>query len=216
MSSALAYSSESDAIPDDPFLLVARTDFPASQQFAAYAKANQAKLQYASGAGSGGGDRLIYLGVVGQLSSFVAVNKHPSEHLDRATRLRNQHSALMKLRELLAVFDPDLIAVGPGARQRGESPLRLIAQPNRFRRRRNCPLGRLHPSACVGRSIKTVAQVFREDDMNQNQTTRRVFGGARFAPRSARNRCETRHRNHCDRSPLWEWDCLACFPSLVL
>jgi hypothetical protein len=59
----------------------------------------------------GGGDRLIYLGIVGQLSSFVAVNNHPSEHLDRATRLRNQHSALMKLRELLAAFDPDLIAV---------------------------------------------------------------------------------------------------------
>ena len=86
----------SQMMVEQPFLLVARTDFPASnlQEFAAYAKANQAKLQYASGAGSGGGDRLIYLGVVGQLSSFVAVNKHPSEHLDRATRLRNQHSAL--------------------------------------------------------------------------------------------------------------------------
>jgi hypothetical protein len=59
----------------------------------------------------GGGDRLIYLGIVGQLSSFVAVNKHPSEQLDRATRLRNQHLALMKLRKLLTAFDPDLIAV---------------------------------------------------------------------------------------------------------
>jgi hypothetical protein len=59
----------------------------------------------------GGGDRLIYLGIVGQLSSFVTINKHPSEHLNRATRLQNQYFALMKLRELLAAFDSDLTTV---------------------------------------------------------------------------------------------------------
>jgi hypothetical protein len=59
----------------------------------------------------GGRDRLIYLGIVGQLTSFVMINKHPSQHLDRATRLDRQHFALMKLRELLAAFDSDLAAV---------------------------------------------------------------------------------------------------------
>jgi hypothetical protein len=59
----------------------------------------------------GGGVRLIYLGMVGQLGTFVAVNKHPSEHLDRATRLQHRYDALIKLRELLAAFDSDLAAV---------------------------------------------------------------------------------------------------------
>jgi hypothetical protein len=59
----------------------------------------------------GGGDRLIYLGIVGQLGSFVMVNKRPSEDSNRAVRLEDQYAALMKLRELLAAFDSDLIAV---------------------------------------------------------------------------------------------------------
>jgi hypothetical protein len=58
----------------------------------------------------GGGDRIIYVGMIGQLSSFVTINRNPSEHIDRATRLQHQYSALMKLRELLAAFDSDLAA----------------------------------------------------------------------------------------------------------
>ena len=57
-----------------------------------------------------GGDRLIYLGMIGQMGSFVTVHKHPSPHLNRATRLQHQNAALMKLRELLAAFDSDLAA----------------------------------------------------------------------------------------------------------
>ena len=30
----------------------------------------------------GGGDRLIYLGIIGQLSSFVTIYRNPSEHLE--------------------------------------------------------------------------------------------------------------------------------------
>ena len=58
----------------------------------------------------GGGERLIYVGIVGQLNSFVTINKHPSKHVNRATRLQHQYAALMKLRELLAAFDSDLAA----------------------------------------------------------------------------------------------------------
>jgi hypothetical protein len=58
----------------------------------------------------GGGVRLVYIGIVGQLSTFVTVNRTPSEHLDRATRLQHQYAALTKLRELLAPFDSDLLA----------------------------------------------------------------------------------------------------------
>jgi hypothetical protein len=59
----------------------------------------------------GGGDRIIYVGMIGQLSSFVTVNRNPSEHVDRAARLQHQYVALMKLRDLLAAFDSDLAAV---------------------------------------------------------------------------------------------------------
>jgi hypothetical protein len=58
----------------------------------------------------GGGERIIFVGMIGQLSSFVTVNRNPSEHVDRATRLQHQYAALMKLRELLAAFDSDLAA----------------------------------------------------------------------------------------------------------
>jgi hypothetical protein len=59
----------------------------------------------------GGRDRPIYVGIVGQLSTFVTINRYPSEHVDRATRLQRQYDALMKLRELLAAFDSELAAI---------------------------------------------------------------------------------------------------------
>ncbi len=45
---------------EQPFLLVARSDFPANnlQEFIAYTKANQAKLQFGSGAGTGSGNHM--------------------------------------------------------------------------------------------------------------------------------------------------------------
>src|SRR6476646_4555090 len=56
------YNPRTDFAPvglvvEQPFLLVTRIDFPASnlQEFVAYAKANQAKLQYGSGSGTGSG-----------------------------------------------------------------------------------------------------------------------------------------------------------------
>jgi len=59
------YNPRTDFAPvalvvEQPFLLVTRIDFPASnlQEFAAYAKANQAKLQYGSGAGTGSGNHI--------------------------------------------------------------------------------------------------------------------------------------------------------------
>ena len=47
-------------VVEQPFLLVTRLDFPANnlQEFIAYAKANQGKLQYGSGAGAGSGNHL--------------------------------------------------------------------------------------------------------------------------------------------------------------
>jgi hypothetical protein len=56
-------------------------------------------------------DRLIYVAIIGHLGSVVTINKHPSKHLNRATRLENQRSTLTKLRGLLAAFDSDLAAV---------------------------------------------------------------------------------------------------------
>ncbi len=59
------YNSRTDFVPvamivEQPFLLVTRIDFPANnlQEFIAYVKANQGKLQYGSGAGSGSGNHL--------------------------------------------------------------------------------------------------------------------------------------------------------------
>jgi len=59
------YNSRTDFAPvalviEQPFLLVTRLDFPASnlQEFIAYTKANQGKLQYGSGAGAGSGNHL--------------------------------------------------------------------------------------------------------------------------------------------------------------
>ena len=59
------YNSRTDFTPvalvvEQPFLLVTRLDFPANnlQEFIAYTKANQGKLQYGSGAGTGSGNHL--------------------------------------------------------------------------------------------------------------------------------------------------------------
>src|SRR5499426_1476398 len=59
------YNPRADFVPvglvvDQPFLLVARNDFPASnlQEFITYTKANQGKLQYGSGAGAGSGNHM--------------------------------------------------------------------------------------------------------------------------------------------------------------
>jgi len=59
------YNPRTDFVPvglvvDQPFLLVARNDFPPSnlQEFITYTKANQAKLQYGSGAGAGSGNHM--------------------------------------------------------------------------------------------------------------------------------------------------------------
>jgi tripartite-type tricarboxylate transporter receptor subunit TctC len=47
-------------VAEQPFLLVTRVDFPAGnlQEFIAYTKANQGKLQFGSGAGTGSGNHL--------------------------------------------------------------------------------------------------------------------------------------------------------------
>jgi hypothetical protein len=55
-------------------------------------------------------DRVIYVQIVGTLASFVTINRRPSEHLDRKTRLQNRYTALMNLREYLQKFDSDLAA----------------------------------------------------------------------------------------------------------
>jgi tripartite-type tricarboxylate transporter receptor subunit TctC len=59
------YNARTDFAPvalvvEQPFLLVARNDFPANnlQEFMAYTKANQSKLQYGSGAGTGSGNHI--------------------------------------------------------------------------------------------------------------------------------------------------------------
>jgi tripartite-type tricarboxylate transporter receptor subunit TctC len=59
------YDARTDFAPvalvvEQPFLLVARNDFPATnlREFIAYAKANQTKLQYGSGAGTGSGNHI--------------------------------------------------------------------------------------------------------------------------------------------------------------
>jgi tripartite-type tricarboxylate transporter receptor subunit TctC len=48
-------------VVEQPYLLVARADFPANnlREFATYVKANQAKLQFGSGAGTGSGNHII-------------------------------------------------------------------------------------------------------------------------------------------------------------
>jgi tripartite-type tricarboxylate transporter receptor subunit TctC len=60
------YNPRTDFAPvglvlEQPYLLVARADFPANnlREFATYAKANEAKLQYGSGAGTGSGNHLV-------------------------------------------------------------------------------------------------------------------------------------------------------------
>lgn len=59
------YNPRTDFAPvalviEQPFLLVARNDFPANnlQEFITYTRANQAKLQYGSGAGTGSGNHM--------------------------------------------------------------------------------------------------------------------------------------------------------------
>lgn len=59
------YNSRTDFAPvalviEQPFLLVTRSDFPANnlQEFTAYTKLNQAKLQYGSGVGTGSGNHM--------------------------------------------------------------------------------------------------------------------------------------------------------------
>jgi tripartite-type tricarboxylate transporter receptor subunit TctC len=59
------YNSRTDFAPvalvvEQPFLLVTRLDFPANnlQEFSAFTRANQSKLQYGSGAGAGSGNHL--------------------------------------------------------------------------------------------------------------------------------------------------------------
>jgi tripartite-type tricarboxylate transporter receptor subunit TctC len=59
------YNSRTDLAPvalvvEQPFLLVTRLDFPANnlQEFIAYTKANQDKLQYGSGVGAGSGNHV--------------------------------------------------------------------------------------------------------------------------------------------------------------
>jgi hypothetical protein len=56
-------------------------------------------------------DRLLYVTIIGRLNTFVTIHKRPAEHLNRATRLQNQHDALRKLQTFLAPFDSDLAAV---------------------------------------------------------------------------------------------------------
>jgi tripartite-type tricarboxylate transporter receptor subunit TctC len=48
-------------VAEQPYLLVARADFPANnlREFAAYVKANQGRLQYGSGAGTGSGNHIV-------------------------------------------------------------------------------------------------------------------------------------------------------------
>jgi tripartite-type tricarboxylate transporter receptor subunit TctC len=59
------YNSRTDFAPvalmvEQPFLLVARNDFPANnlQEFITYTRANQSKLQYGAGAGTGSGNHM--------------------------------------------------------------------------------------------------------------------------------------------------------------
>jgi hypothetical protein len=56
-------------------------------------------------------DRGLYVTIIGRLNTFVTIHKRPSEHLNRATRLKNQHDALKKLHTFLAEFDSQLAAV---------------------------------------------------------------------------------------------------------
>jgi hypothetical protein len=59
-------------------------------------------------------DRVLYVAIVARLSTFVTINKRPSEHLYRAARLKNQYTTLMNLRDHLHKFDSDLAAVYDG------------------------------------------------------------------------------------------------------
>jgi hypothetical protein len=56
-------------------------------------------------------DRVLYVAIVARLSTFVTINKRPSEHLDRNTRLKARCTTLMKLQEYLDKFDSELAAV---------------------------------------------------------------------------------------------------------
>jgi tripartite-type tricarboxylate transporter receptor subunit TctC len=60
------YNPRTDFAPvglvvEQPYLLVARNDFPAGnlREFMTYAKANQSRLQYGSGAGTGSGNHIV-------------------------------------------------------------------------------------------------------------------------------------------------------------
>ena len=53
-------------------------------------------------------DRAIYVAII---ATFVTIHKNPSDHLNRAARLKNQRDTLLNLREYLQKFDSDLAAV---------------------------------------------------------------------------------------------------------
>jgi hypothetical protein len=56
-------------------------------------------------------DRLIYLAILGTLSTFVSISTRPSPAMDRIARLRVLRRALMNLHTYLAGFDADLARV---------------------------------------------------------------------------------------------------------
>jgi hypothetical protein len=65
-------------------------------------------------------DRLIYLTIVGTLSTFVSTNTHRSPILDRAGRLQAQRRPLMNIHTFLRAFDAELAEVY--ARDSGTTP----------------------------------------------------------------------------------------------
>jgi hypothetical protein len=61
--------------------------------------------------GLGLDDRLIYLAMIGSLSTFVSVSTNPSPHLNRRDRLNTQRRELMNMHTYLKGFDARLAAV---------------------------------------------------------------------------------------------------------
>jgi hypothetical protein len=57
------------------------------------------------------GDKLIYLTILGSLSTFIEVTVHPSPMVTRRGRLHAQHRALMNLHTFLRPFDTELADV---------------------------------------------------------------------------------------------------------
>jgi hypothetical protein len=64
-----------------------------------------------SGRDLGLDDRLIYLSIIGTLTTFVSITTQPSPALSRGQRLRNQRHALMNIHTYLSAFDADLAGV---------------------------------------------------------------------------------------------------------